>query len=468
MMYNPGKILLTATFFSLAFCVKAQTVQQQLSAALQQLEKDSQFTHAMISFYVADSKTGLPVFERNGEAGLAPASCQKVITAASAFELLGKTYRYSTKVYLDGPVRNETLAGGLFIEGQGDPTLGSWRYASTKDNAFFRNMLKDLRAKGIKKMTNGVSVASRTRNPIPDGWIWEDIGNYYGAGAARINWHENQYDMILQPGDAIGKPVKILKTVPAETGLVFTNELTTAAKGTGDNAYIYQGLNGAANLVSGTIPMGSSEFTISGAVPDPNRFLWYETNLFLSKNDYVEINTALTSSLYYADSAKGTLWNTYYSPALDSICYWFLKKSVNLYGEALVKTIALEKAKQFDTEKGLTLIKNLWKSKGIDPAALHILDGSGLSPANRVTTHALADILLYARKQNWFPAFYDALPEMNGIKMKDGYIGGVRSYTGYIKNKTGIEYSFSLIVNNFDGSAGTVREKLWKLLDILK
>ena len=31
------------------------------------------------------------------------------------------------------------------------------------------------------------------------------------------------------------------------------------------------------------------------------------------------------------------------SPALDSIIYWFNKKSINLYGEALIKTFAYEK-----------------------------------------------------------------------------------------------------------------------------
>lgn len=52
--------------------------------------------------------------------------------------------------------------------------------------------------------------------------------------------------------------------------------------------------------------------------------------------------------------------------------------------------------------------------------------------------------------------------------MKDGYIGGVRSYTGFIKSKSGTEYSFSFIVNNFDGSAAAVRTKMWKVLDLLK
>ena len=135
----------------------------------------------------------------------------------------------------------------------------------------------------------------------------------------------------------------------------------------------------------------------------------------------------------------------------------------------MVKTIAYEKIKFGSTDSGVAVIKNFWKQKGIEPAALHIIDGSGLSPANRVTTHALVTVMQYARQQQqWFASFYNALPEINGIKMKDGYINGVRSYTGYIKNKTGNEYTFSFIVNNFDGSPGTVREKMWKVLDNLK
>ena len=74
----------------------------------------------------------------------------------------------------------------------------------------------------------------------------------------------------------------------------------------------------------------------------------------------------------------------------------------------------------------------------------------------------------YARDKNWFPSFFYDLPEINGIKMKDGYINGVRSYTGYIKNRSGEEYTFSFIINNFDGNPADVREKMWKVLDILK
>ena len=66
---------------------------EQLSNAFKKFEADSQFKHATISLYIIESKTGKPVFDKNSQVGLAPASCQKVVTSAAAFELLGKDYR---------------------------------------------------------------------------------------------------------------------------------------------------------------------------------------------------------------------------------------------------------------------------------------------------------------------------------------------------------------------------------------
>ena len=118
------------------------------------------------------------------------------------------------------------------------------------------------------------------------------------------------------------------------------------------------------------------------------------------------------------------------------------KTSINLYGEALIKTIGYEKTKTGSTDEGVKVIKDFWSKKGIEKPSLKIIDGSGLSPANRVTTKALVTVMQYAKDQNWFSSFYYDLPEINGIKMKDGYINGVRSYTGYIKNKEWRIYIF--------------------------
>jgi len=87
---------------------------------------------------------------------------------------------------------------------------------------------------------------------------------------------------------------------------------------------------------------------------------------------------------------------------------------------------------------------------------------------NRVTTHAQVEILKYARKQNWFKYFYDALPEYNGMKMKSGTISDVKGFCGYHASKDGREYIFAFLVNNYSGSSLSLVNKMYKVLDILK
>jgi D-alanyl-D-alanine carboxypeptidase/D-alanyl-D-alanine-endopeptidase (penicillin-binding protein 4) len=159
---------------------------------------------------------------------------------------------------------------------------------------------------------------------------------------------------------------------------------------------------------------------------------------------------------------------THYSPSLDSIIYWFLKKSINLYGEALIKTFAYEKDGFGSTDSGVAIVKKFWKQKGLDEDELNIRDGSGLSPLNRVTTHAQVEILKYAKTKDWFPHFYDALPEYNGMKMKSGTISDAKAFCGYQKSKDGKEYIFSFIINNYNGPSSGVVNKMYKVLDLLK
>ena len=419
-----------------------------------------------------DSKTGKVIIDKNAQIGLAPASCQKVVTSVSAFELLGKDYKYKTEIGYDGEIREKNLKGNLYAIGYGDPTLGSWRWEKTSE-AIVLNNFKEAISKKINKIEGNIFGYDRKweSNITPKGWIWEDIGNYYGAGAAALNWRENQYDVYLKAGEKIGDKVTINKIIPTPEATGLTSEVITAAKGSGDNAYIFLPPYSNYGFVRGTIPLGENSFKISGSIPDPGGQMINELAKAITKpaDEILFVGSYNGIEVEKKDiPIKPVIFFTHYSPPLDSINYWFLKKSVNLFGEAFVKTIAYEKLKFGSTDSGIAIIKDFWSKKGIEPSALNIIDGSGLSPANRVTTNALVTVMQYARQQKWFTSFYYALPQMNGIKMKDGYINGVRSYTGYIKSKDGTEYTFSFIVNNFDGNPGTVREKMWKLLDILK
>jgi D-alanyl-D-alanine carboxypeptidase/D-alanyl-D-alanine-endopeptidase (penicillin-binding protein 4) len=112
------------------------------------------------------------------------------------------------------------------------------------------------------------------------------------------------------------------------------------------------------------------------------------------------------------------------------------------------------------------VIQDEWKNSTTN-SALNIYDGSGLSPANRVTSLALANVLYQAQKQSWFPAFYESLPIHNMQKMKSGTIADVLAYAGYQKSANN-SLCFSVIVNNYSGSENTMRQQLFNLLDVLK
>ncbi|HET9744766.1 MAG TPA: D-alanyl-D-alanine carboxypeptidase/D-alanyl-D-alanine-endopeptidase [Chitinophagaceae bacterium] len=440
-----------------------QTVAQKLQKAFAVFEKDPQLKHAISSLYVIDARTGQVVFNKNSQIGLAPASTQKIITSVTAFELLRKDYKYKTEF---GVCIDYEKSVCLWINPSGDPTFGSWRWGTTGEKIIVDSLLNSLKKRNSKIEGIVLNAMGWNAEQIPDGWIWQDIGNYYGAGAGKLNWRENQYDLIMRSGKKVGDEVKLVKTEPKLYSYKLHSEVTSAAKGSGDNSFIYIPSTTPNAIVRGTIPVAEEGFTISGAIINPqNQFM--ETisdsikrrfNWTLKEPFILDTTLLRTPSVFY----------TYYSPTLDSIIYWFNKKSVNLYGEALIKTFAYEKNGFGSTDSGVALVKKFWKEKGMDEDEINIVDGSGLSPLNRVTTHAQVEILKYAKSKDWFPHFFTSLPEYNGMKIKSGTIRGVKGFCGYHKAKNGKEYIFSFLVNNYNGSASTLVNKMYKVLDLLK
>jgi D-alanyl-D-alanine carboxypeptidase/D-alanyl-D-alanine-endopeptidase (penicillin-binding protein 4) len=99
---------------------------------------------------------------------------------------------------------------------------------------------------------------------------------------------------------------------------------------------------------------------------------------------------------------------------------------------------------------------------GIDPDAIYLRDGSGLSPQNLVTPHALVQMLRHADAQPWREAFRSALAEpgevestldrrlVNGawrIQAKTGTIRHTNALSGYLRTPGGRELVFSILTN---------------------
>ena len=114
---------------------------------------------------------------------------------------------------------------------------------------------------------------------MPEGWIWQDIGNYYGVPCFGFNWHENLYDLYLQPGEKEGSQTSVVSTNPKMADINLRNSITTGAKGSGDNSIIYSSPFSNLVLTKGTIQLQKGSFKISGSMVNPSKIF---------KDDFVE------------------------------------------------------------------------------------------------------------------------------------------------------------------------------------
>jgi D-alanyl-D-alanine carboxypeptidase/D-alanyl-D-alanine-endopeptidase (penicillin-binding protein 4) len=447
---------------------------QRLQTAFNKLQADSQCRYASISLTVLDAKTGEQVFAANPNMGLAPGSTLKCVTSITALNTLGKDYKFRTIVGYRGSISAEgTLNGDIVIKGAGDPTLGSWRWEATKERTIFNQIIAALKAAGIKRISGSIigDNSAYGTQAIPDGWINQDLGTYYGAGVSALCWRENQFAVRLRTG-AVGTPITIAGTQPAMPFLSFKSELTNGAAGTGDQGYPYlPAAGGHVMYLRGTYAIDKTDKAIATASPDPAYDMaWHLTDTL--KTVGITIGSDPESATTLQNKNKpvpqiGTSLLTLTSPALSSILYWQNHISINLYAEQVLTACVQQATLTPNTTNAVKVMQKFWANKGIDANSLNIFDGSGLSPGNRVTTLTMARILQSAVKENWYNVFYDSLPTYNNMHMKSGSINSCQAYAGY-QTHDGRQLCFSIIVNNYNGGGRAIREKMFKVLDELK
>lgn len=465
--------LLTLLCLTKAHPVEGQEIKSKISNAYDAFIKNPALKSGIASLTVINSKTGELVFERQGHLGLPTASTLKVITAITALDLLGEDFTFKTNLSYTGQIDSlGVLHGDLILEGAGDPTLGSDRYESTKPAVVLGKFKNAIRELGIKEIQGRIIADDQLYNGyvVPGTWMWTDIGNYYGAGLSSLNWKENKIGIQFTPGrtgqTAALKPVE-------KTHFQIVNEVTTGTVGSGDNVYGYSAPYSALIYLRGTYGQDLKK-TIEISTPDPALDLALHLAAELL-NDSIAVSDTVTTAKRLMNAGRSmtggerTVITTIESPQLTEIVHWFNQKSINLYGEALLKAIGGISANTFKTEDSAALVGKYWQGKlQISPHELNTYDGSGLSPQNRVTTSAMSKIMSYAKKRPWFNAFLKSLPKINNTSMKSGTIGGVLGYTGYQQSSDGEDYTFSLLVNNYNGPASQMRQNMFRLLDSLK
>lgn len=477
MPYLPSKkcYYLIFTFIFFHAIAYGQSLTQKIDHAFRLLEQDQQVAHGIVSLTVLNARTGEVVFAKNEEIGLATASTLKTITSAAAYYLLGPDYRYQTDVRYSGKILpDNVLDGDIIIKGSGDPSLGSNRFEETKEEELLKLWVAKIKQAGIRKIKGGIIgddllFGGQTAGPR---WIWQDMGSYYGAGPSGLNWRENLADIHLRAGNRVGAPTTLIGTHPDLTYLKIINETTTGAPGSGDEVYPLSAPYSGLVYLRGTYGIDLHK-TIQMSLPDAAYDAALRLQLALEKEGISVGQAASTATTLSRTGVKrpftGTVIASHLSPALSDIIYWFNQKSINLYGEALLKTMALVKGEKTETDEAAALLQGFWSDKlGLPKGTLRIFDGSGLSPETRVTTLSMAKILASVKEEPWFDAYFRSFPTYNGMKMKSGTIAGVLGYAGYQRASNGTDLVFSLLVNNYEGSANQMRQKMFKLLNTLK
>lgn len=460
--------------------------QKRLHTEIETLTKDPALKHATWSICVMDTKKDSIIAQYRSGVSLVPASTLKIVTTGAALSMLGSDFVFQTKLQYDGVFDSVTglLKGNLYILGGGDPTLESENFKSKKDSlTTVEKWALILKAKGIKKIEGAVigDASIFEDNMTPSQWIWGDMGNYFGAGASGLSYHDNKYTVFFKSGEAGGKTT-VSGISPAIEGLQLINNVTPG--GSDDNAFIYGSQYSNYRIAQGTIPANKSNYEVEGSIPDPALFCAQSLEKAL-KNIDVSIGKrattlrALKESGEYKAAARKNLY-THYSPTLDKIVYYTNLKSINLYAEHLLKYICYYKTGNGSGTQGTEIVTNFWENKGIDVSGFFMNDGCGLSRANVITTFIEARILLLMTKDKSYNAFYNSLPVAgrsgslgglcegtlaeNNLRAKSGYITRARGYAGYVRNKKGDLLCFSVLANNYECSPAEMKRKLEKLL----
>lgn len=430
---------------------------------------------ASFSFYARELSNGTGVAAYDESQLYCPASCLKLVTTAGALEMLGPDYRFVTEVYYTGELVEGVLKGDLIIMPAGDPTMLS-EYFENLPNPFeaITNALKE---KGIRHIQGKLRVdLSRFENEVPPSWVYEDIGNYYGAHPAGLNVYDNRIKIFLKSPDEAGRNTTLVKVEPYVNQLEFDNRVV-AANISYDNAYIFGVPGQFKRTIKGEIPKGRDEFVIKGSLPDPAMFFMEELTAHL-RNESIEVPTGAISTAPLEKPAIHKLLELS-SPPLADIINVVNKESHNMFAEALLKAIALQKAGVWSREEGIRLLQAYWKEKGLGIAEAVIHDGSGLSRFNAVSARQLVEILDYMNSSPYASAFRSSLSvagesgtleyqfksaRLKGkILGKSGSMHRVICYAGYTEN----EMAFAIMCNNYRFSSVGLRKELQLLLAAL-
>lgn len=402
-----------------------------------------------------------------------PASVTKLITTATATEILGDTFRFKTRLNYSGTITDSVLHGNIYLVGGGDPTFESDYFTHLP---VFENMVNAVTNAGIKKIEGDIvgDASLFQRSGANGNWLMEDIGSYYGQTPAAFCFRDNLFMVTCKGNDSTG-------TAEVETILPRTNLLEIDNRMLVGNPvwwHIYGDTYAWKKIVRGRIP-ANKKTLIKIEMPDPA--LLVADSLRKTLDTYGICSGKTRSTIWSSERApQGNYIYTHESEPLKEIIKQTNYHSVNLFAENLYLYLGLQNGEISNYDLAQAVVSKYWNSHGVPTTHIHQVDGSGLSMKNSINPTFLTNMLIYMKKKsphaNTFTASLPTAGKSGTVKsflagtllsgktfVKSGSMERVQNYSGYVvwNNKW---YAFTIMVNNFDCTRTQLRTAITNLL----
>jgi D-alanyl-D-alanine carboxypeptidase/D-alanyl-D-alanine-endopeptidase (penicillin-binding protein 4) len=471
---------------------------------------------------VVDLETGKALYSQNSDQLFLPASNAKLFTTAAALAIAGPDYHFRTTVEAEGKVDdNGRLLGDLVIYGRGDPNISgralpyALKTQRLPPHTQILEEMADQVARNGLKIVDGDLIGDDTFYAFEryaEGWAWDDLQWIDGAPVSALTFNDNVVFINVLPGEHPGD--KAVITVEPETSYYeLDNRVVTSSAGVPKRVGIHRDPGSKKIVLWGSLPLGDAGMKEPMSIEDPAEFVAQLFRTMLERRGITirgktrarhgedaqffdqqiphlpgapATGAAATPALgalispamqsqeppdLNSASSNKILAEHFSAPLLDDVRVTN-KVSENLHAELALRLAGKLRGYGGSFEGGVAAVKQFLLQAGLKDDEFTFLDGSGLSRRDLVTPAATVQLLIYAARQPWGPAFEESLPvsgvdgslserfqkspAVGHVHAKTGSLSHVNALSGYGQTQAGKRFVFSILCNNHNLPASKV------------
>ncbi|MCB4744558.1 MAG: D-alanyl-D-alanine carboxypeptidase/D-alanyl-D-alanine-endopeptidase [Sulfurovum sp.] len=425
-----------------------------LPPAIETIIKHFNIPKRNLSIYIEKiGSSNRMVASLNASVAHAPASTIKVLTIYAAILKLGFDYRWPTRFYATGTIKNGILDGDLIIKGFGDPTL------STDD---LDDIVAQIKAKGIREIMGNIIIdRSYFKVGIKNSSCFDDNPNSpYNAMPDAMMFNERVSTICVVPNKN-----NVHKKDPDRSFIVHNQLQRINRPCRGRYSWPLVKVDSSKAVpevwIKGKISKWCGSRNINKVVTRP-----YQSFYYILKEALHDAGVQVKGNMYLHKVPFGarTLF-THYSQSLEEIVSQTAKDSNNLYARHLLLLLC---AKVYGApatlQKGRKAVLHILRSYGVlrSNGKLKLDNGSGLSRTAKINANILTRVLEHAYRRygmRWMKtlsiAGVDGTLEQRFQRtvaykrawMKTGTLKHVKNIAGYVKGRNGRYYIAVILAN---------------------